>query len=64
MRSPSSASCTCRKSRTRRRAIEAQDCEIVELTADEHEAFAAAVQPLLDEARATYGRELFDLASV
>ena len=43
-----------------RTAIEAEGCEIVELTAGEHDAFAAAVQPLLDEARGTYGRELFD----
>jgi tripartite ATP-independent transporter DctP family solute receptor len=46
-----------------RKAIAAQGCEIVELTADEHKAFAAAVKPLLDEARGTYGRELFDLAA-
>jgi len=45
-----------------RKAIAAQGCEIVELTADEHDAFAAAVQPLLDEARGTYDRELFELA--
>jgi tripartite ATP-independent transporter DctP family solute receptor len=45
-----------------RKAIAARGCEIVELTADEHNAFAAAVQPLLDEARGTYGREPFDLA--
>jgi TRAP-type transport system periplasmic protein len=44
-----------------RKAIEAQGCELVELTAVEHNAFAAAVQPLLDEARATYGGELLDL---
>ena len=44
-----------------REAITAQGCEIVELTAAEHEAFAAAVQPLLKEARGTYGQELFDL---
>src|SRR6266851_1309949 len=37
-----------------RRAIAAQGCEIVELTAGEHDAFAAAVQPLLDEARGIY----------
>src|SRR4030095_8492064 len=30
-----------------RKAIEAQSCEIVELTGEEHAAFAAAVQPLL-----------------
>jgi TRAP-type transport system periplasmic protein len=44
------------------KAIAAQGCEIVELSAAEHDAFAAAVQPLLDEARGTYGRELFELA--
>jgi TRAP-type C4-dicarboxylate transport system substrate-binding protein len=44
-----------------RAAIVAQGCDIVELTATEHDAFAAAVQPLLDEARGIYGRELFDL---
>ncbi len=44
-----------------RRAIEAQGCEIVELNADEHRQFAAAVQPLLDEAKRTYGREMFGM---
>jgi TRAP-type C4-dicarboxylate transport system substrate-binding protein len=44
-----------------RRAIEAQGCEIVQLNADEHRAFAAAVQPLLDEARKTYPREMFGM---
>src|SRR5713226_9280530 len=38
-----------------RKAIEAQGCELVALT--------AAVQPLLSEARGTYGRELFDLTA-
>jgi TRAP-type transport system periplasmic protein len=46
-----------------RKAIEAERCEIVEPTAAEHDAFAAAVQPLLDEARGTYGQELFDLVA-
>jgi prephenate dehydrogenase len=46
-----------------RRAIEAQGCEIVELSAAEHDAFAAAVEPLLNEARATFGRALFDLTA-
>jgi TRAP-type C4-dicarboxylate transport system substrate-binding protein len=46
-----------------RQSIESQGCEIVELTADEHKAFASAVKPLLDQARGTYGRELFDLAA-
>jgi TRAP-type C4-dicarboxylate transport system substrate-binding protein len=44
-----------------RRAIEAQGCEIVEIGADEHRQFAAAVQPLLDEAKTTYGREMFGM---
>jgi TRAP-type transport system periplasmic protein len=44
-----------------RHAIEAEGCEIVELTADQHTAFGAAVKPLLDESRGTYGRELFEL---
>src|SRR5262245_14795558 len=46
-----------------RSAIAAQGCEIVELTAAEHRAFAAAVALLLDEARATFSRELFALAA-
>ena len=46
-----------------RRTIETERCEIVELTSKEHDAFAAAVQPLLDEAQGTYGRELFDLVA-
>ena len=44
-----------------RKAIEAQGCEIVELTAREHDAFRAAVQPLLDDARGSFGRDLFAL---
>jgi tripartite ATP-independent transporter DctP family solute receptor len=44
-----------------RKAIEAQGCQIVELTAAEHGAFAAAVQPLFHEARGTFGRELLSL---
>ena len=44
-----------------REAIEAQGCEIVELTAGEHDAFRAAVQPLLDDARGSFGRDLFAL---
>jgi TRAP-type C4-dicarboxylate transport system substrate-binding protein len=45
-----------------RRAIAAQGCEVVELTADQHAAFVAAVQPLLGEARKLYGDGLFGLA--
>ena len=46
-----------------RKAIEAQGCQIVELGAAEYDAFAAAVEPLLNEARATFGRALFDLTA-
>ncbi len=46
---------------TSRRAIEAAGCEIVELTATEHAAFVAAVQPLLADARKMYGTEMFKL---
>jgi tripartite ATP-independent transporter DctP family solute receptor len=48
---------------TAREAIAAQGCEIVELSADEHRAFAAAVAPLLAEARTTFGEELLALAA-
>jgi TRAP-type transport system periplasmic protein len=44
------------------RAIEAQGCEIVELDAAQHKAFAAAVQPIYAETRAVYGEDLFKLA--
>jgi TRAP-type transport system periplasmic protein len=44
-----------------RRAIESAGCEIAELTDAERVAFAAAVKPLRDEGRETYGREMFDL---
>jgi tripartite ATP-independent transporter DctP family solute receptor len=46
-----------------RKAIEDAGCEIVELTAKEHETFVAAVQPLLAEARATYGEAIFRLVT-
>jgi TRAP-type transport system periplasmic protein len=46
-----------------RRAIEAQGCEIVELTAAEHALFADAVRPLLDDAKTTYGREMFGMVT-
>lgn len=39
--------------------IEAQGCEINELTTGEHDAFVAKVQPLLIEARKTYGEAMF-----
>jgi TRAP-type transport system periplasmic protein len=44
-----------------RRIIEDAGCQIVELTAAEHAAFVAAVQPLLADARRMYGVEMFDL---
>jgi tripartite ATP-independent transporter DctP family solute receptor len=44
-----------------RQAIEAADCEIVELNAKEHAAFVAAVQPLLADARKMYGEAMFKL---
>jgi TRAP-type C4-dicarboxylate transport system substrate-binding protein len=47
-----------------RRAIAAAGCEVIELDAEQHAAFVAAVQPLLREARAEYGEELFALAQV
>jgi len=47
--------------REARRAIEAQGCEIAEVTDAEHGLFVAAVRPLLDEARATYGQNMFDV---
>jgi TRAP-type C4-dicarboxylate transport system substrate-binding protein len=46
-----------------RHAIAAAGCAIVELTAEQHAAFAAAVQPLLREARGEYGDGLFELAA-
>ncbi len=45
-----------------RAAIAAAGCEVVELSAGEHAAFVAAVEPLLEEARQIYGAELFELA--
>ena len=44
-----------------RRIIEDAGCQIVELTAAEHAAFVDAVQPLLADARKTYGAEMFNL---
>jgi TRAP-type transport system periplasmic protein len=49
--------------REARAAILNEGCEIIELAADEHAAFRAAVTPLLDEARGTYGAKMFDLVS-
>jgi TRAP-type transport system periplasmic protein len=47
--------------REARAAIEKEGCEITALTAQEHAAFQAAVAPLLNEARSTYGRKMFDM---
>ena len=44
-----------------RQAIEREGCSIVEPTSAEHAAFAAAVQPLLDDARDIYGRNAWRL---
>jgi TRAP-type C4-dicarboxylate transport system substrate-binding protein len=43
------------------RAIEAEGCEIVELDKAQHEAFAAAVQPIYAEARRSLGDDLFKM---
>ncbi len=42
-------------------AIKAEGCEIVEPRSAEHDAFAAAVQPIYAEARKLLGEELFKL---
>ncbi len=47
--------------RDARATIEAAGCEITTLTANEHAQFRAAVTPLLDDARRTYGAELFNM---
>jgi tripartite ATP-independent transporter DctP family solute receptor len=44
-----------------RKAIEAEGCVFNALTAPEHDAFVAAVQPLLSDARDMYGEEMFRL---
>jgi TRAP-type C4-dicarboxylate transport system substrate-binding protein len=43
------------------RAIKAEGCEIVTLDATQHDAFAAAVQPIYAEARQVLGDEFFKL---
>ncbi len=43
------------------KAIVAEGCEINELTPKEHEAFVDAVQPLLADARKTYGDAIFKM---
>jgi TRAP-type transport system periplasmic protein len=49
--------------REARAAILGEGCEIIELSAAEHAVFRAAVAPLLDDARTTYGDKMFDLVS-
>ena len=44
-----------------RKVLEAEGCEFVELTADEHAAFARAVKPVHDEARKRFGDAVFAL---
>jgi len=46
-----------------RKAIAAQGCETVDLSDAEHDAFVAAVAPLINEARATFGQRLLDLTA-
>ena len=46
-----------------RQAIVAEGCTVTELTAADHDAFAAAVKPLLDEAQPRFGAALFDLVA-
>jgi TRAP-type C4-dicarboxylate transport system substrate-binding protein len=47
--------------RQARAAIEEKHCEIVELSSDQHDAFAAAVKPIYGDARQVYPREILDL---
>ncbi|MGB9412272.1 MAG: TRAP transporter substrate-binding protein [Pseudolabrys sp.] len=44
-----------------RNAIEAESCKINALTPGEHDAFVAAVQPLLNDSRKTYGDATFKM---
>jgi TRAP-type C4-dicarboxylate transport system substrate-binding protein len=43
------------------KAIVAEGCEINELTPKQHDAFVVAVQPLLTDARKTYGEAMFKM---
>jgi TRAP-type C4-dicarboxylate transport system substrate-binding protein len=49
--------------RDARAAIEAAGCEITALTPDEHALFRKAVEPLLQEARRTYGAAVFAMVA-
>ncbi len=44
-----------------KKAIEAEGCVFNTLTPQEHDAFVAAVQPLLNDAKSMYGEEMFRL---
>ena len=46
-----------------RKIIEEAGCEIVELSAQQHAAFVAAVQPLLADGRKMYGAEMFKMVA-
>ena len=46
-----------------RKVIEDASCEIVELTRQEHEAFVAAVQPLVADGRKMYGEAMFKMVA-
>lgn len=47
-----------------RKAIELEGGDIVQLTPDEHQAFVAAVTPQHDDARSTFGDEIFALTGL
>jgi TRAP-type C4-dicarboxylate transport system substrate-binding protein len=47
--------------RRARAAIEAAGCEITALTPEQHALFREAVEPLLQEARRTYGAAMFEM---
>ena len=49
--------------REARAAIEAEGCEITALTPAQHALFREAVDPLLREARQTYGADMFEMAA-
>ena len=49
--------------REARAAILAAGCEIAALSADQHAQFHQSVAPLLDEARRTYGAEMFEMVA-
>ncbi len=50
--------------REARAAIEAAGCEITVLTPEQHMLFRQAVDPLLQEARRTYGADMFEIVAV